>query len=189
MKFSGRVQGGTMNKLLNFGGNQGILRWVNEQKTPRSRSFVVKLSASAKEVCSLWLLRLLRLSFIVFLLSVLSLILLLFSYLSANSFDGYLLKNCYTYSLQTSHTGRPLSDLVQGLFFESIRIAIRDLECIMDFQFFLHISTSYHSIFNFNTSLRRSLLVLYFIFFDLRALANLWGRYGSKTVFLIVFGM
>ena len=99
--------------------------------------------------------------------------LLLFSFLSANSIAGYLLKNCYTYSLQTLHTGRPLSDLVQGLFFVSIRITSRDLERIMDFQFFLHISTTYHSIFNFNTSMRRSLLVLYFIFFDLRALANL----------------
>ena len=36
---------------------------------------------------------------------------------SANSIAGYLLKKCYIYSLQTSHTGRPLSYLVQGLFF------------------------------------------------------------------------
>ena len=109
-------------------------------------------------------------------------VLLLFSYLSANSIACYLLKNCYTYSLQTSHTGRSLSDLVQRLFFVSIRIASRDLERIMDFQFFLHISTTNNSIFNFNTSMRRSLLVLYFIFFDLRALANLWGRYGHSLL-------
>ena len=130
---------------------------------------------------------------IVFLLSVLSLILLLkdsdyigifycFSTFgtilniillsSMNLIAGYLLKNCSTYSLQTSHTGRPLSQLVQGLFFESIQIASWDLECIMDFQFFLHISKTFHLIFNFNTSMRRLLLVLYFIFFDLRSLAN-----------------
>ena len=87
-------------------------------------------------------------SFIVFLLSVLSLI-LLFSFLSANPIVGYLLKDYYTYSLKSSHTCRPLSDLVQGLFFESIQITSQDLECIMDFPFFLHISKTYHPIFNF----------------------------------------
>ena len=32
--------------------------------------------------------------------------------LSANPVVGYLLKDCYIYSLQTLHTGRPLSHLV-----------------------------------------------------------------------------
>ena len=56
----------------------------------------------------------------------------------------------------------------------------------MDFQVFLHIAKNYHSIFNFNTSIHRSLLVPYSIFFYLRAPAKLWGCYGLKTVFLIV---
>ena len=116
-------------------------------------------------------------------------ILNIFLLLSANSFAGYLLKNCCTYSLQISQAGRHLCNLAPLLFFESIWIANRDLERIMDFQFFLHNSKTYHPIFNFNISMRRSLLVLYFIFFDLRALTHLWGRYGSKTVFLIVFGI
>ena len=110
-------------------------------------------------------------------------------FLSANSIAPKYLKNCYTYSFYTSHTGRPLSNQVQVIFFELMRIVSRDLERIMGFQFFLNISKTYNPIFNFNTSIRRSLLVLYFIFFDLRPLANLWERYGSKTVFLIVFGI
>ena len=32
MKFYGGVLGSTMKNWLNFGGNLGILRWVNEQK-------------------------------------------------------------------------------------------------------------------------------------------------------------
>ena len=59
----------------------------------------------------------------------------------------------------------------------------------MDIQFFLHISKTYHPIFTFDNSIRRSSLVLYFILFDLRALANVGGRYSSKTVFLILFGI
>ena len=94
-------------------------------------------------------------------------------FLSANSVAPKYLKNCYTYSFYTSHTGRPLPNLVQVIFFESIWIVSHDLECIMGFQFFLNISKTYYPIFNFNTSIRRSLLVLYFIFFDLRPLANL----------------
>ena len=79
---------------------------------------------------------------IVFLLLVLSLI-LLFSFLSAKlNCRLYLLKNCYTYSLQISHTGRPghVSSCARFIF-RVIRIASRNLECIMDFQFSLHIST------------------------------------------------
>ena len=34
MKFYGGVLGSTMTNWLNFGGNLGILRWVNEQKQP-----------------------------------------------------------------------------------------------------------------------------------------------------------
>ena len=34
MKFYGGVLGSTMKNWLNFGGDPGILRWVNEQKTP-----------------------------------------------------------------------------------------------------------------------------------------------------------
>ena len=93
--------------------------------------------------------------------------------LSANLIASYLLKNCYTDSLQTSHTGRPLCYLVQGLLLESIRIASRDLECVMFLQFFLHISRTYHPIIKFNTSTHRSLLVLYFIFFELRVVTHL----------------
>ena len=43
----------------------------------------------------------------------------------------------------------------------------------MDFRFFLHISKPYHLIFNFNTSMRRSLLVLYFIFSG-KLMRTLW---------------
>ena len=32
MKFYGEVQDSTMKNWLNFGGDLGILRWVNEQK-------------------------------------------------------------------------------------------------------------------------------------------------------------
>ena len=101
-------------------------------------------------------------SFIVFFIfgAILNIILLL----SANSFAGYLLKKCFTYSLQISQAGRHLCNLAPLLLFESIWIASRDLEHIMDFQFFLHNSKTYYPIFNFNTSIRRSLLVLYFIF-------------------------
>ena len=34
MKFCGGVLGSTLNKCLNYGGDVGILRGVNEQKTP-----------------------------------------------------------------------------------------------------------------------------------------------------------
>ena len=34
MKFYGGILGSTMKNWLNFGGDLGILRWVNEQKTP-----------------------------------------------------------------------------------------------------------------------------------------------------------
>ena len=33
MKFFVEVLGGTMKNWLNFGGDLGLLRWVNEQKT------------------------------------------------------------------------------------------------------------------------------------------------------------
>ena len=33
MKFYGEVLGSTMKNWLNFGGDLGILRWVNEQKS------------------------------------------------------------------------------------------------------------------------------------------------------------
>ena len=35
MKFYGGVLGSTMKNWLNFGGDLGILRWVNEQKNTR----------------------------------------------------------------------------------------------------------------------------------------------------------
>ena len=73
-------------------------------------------------------------------------------------------KKLCTYSLQASHTGKPLSHLAPVLLFESIQTVSWDLECIIDMQSFLHISKTYHPILNFNTSIRRSLLVLYFIF-------------------------
>ena len=53
----------------------------------------------------------------------------------------------------------------------------------LGFCFFLHISDTYHPIFNFDTSTSRSSLELHFIVFDLRALANLWDVISKKLHF------
>ena len=63
----------------------------------------------------------------------------------------------------------------------SIQITILDLEPNPCFQTLLIISKTYHQIFNCNTSKCRSGQELLFIFFQLRALTCLWGRYDPKT--------
>ena len=65
----------------------------------------------------------------------------------------------------------------------------------MHFQVLLHISKTYYPIINFNTSTRRSLLVLYFIFFDKSShqlMRTLWLKncnfysFWHKTFFFTV---
>ena len=118
-------------------------------------------------------------SFIVFLVSVLSLI--LFFHASGSSFARVNLQNRNTFSHQTSHTCEPLPLVMHLIFIEPIQITILDLELNPYLQIFLYIYETYYSIFNFNTFTRRSQLGQHFTFFELRALVNLWGRYGSKT--------
>ena len=102
--------------------------------------------------------------YIFFLLSVLSLI--LFSFFLQTHLPAISSKTtaALTSSKFHRHVARHLCNLAPLLFFKSIWIASRDLECIMDFQFFLHNSKTCYPIFNLNTSICRSLLVLYFIF-------------------------
>ena len=63
--------------------------------------------------------------------------LILFSFLSANSIVSYLLKDYYTYSLQTSHTSRPLSHLLQDFFFSrsGLPVGIWSALCFFSFSF------------------------------------------------------
>ena len=62
-----------------------------------------------------------------------------------------------------------------------IRITVLDLEPNPCFQIFLNISEISDRIFNCNISMHRSGQELPFIFFELRALTCLWGRYDPKT--------
>ena len=105
-----------------------------------------------------------------------------------SSTDDYEATNCYdalanlrnrnTFSHQTSYTCGPLPLVVHLILFETIWITILDLEPNLDFKIILNISKTNHGIFISNVSNCRSGQVLPFIFFDLRALVNLWGRYG-----------
>ena len=79
------------------------------------------------------------------------------------------LRNRIAFSHESSHTCRPLPLIVHLIFFEQIRITILDLEPNPCFQTFLIISKTYNRIFNCNTSKRRSVQELPFIFFELRA--------------------
>ena len=97
--------------------------------------------------------------------------------------------NRNTFSHQTSQTCGPLPLVVHLIFFETIWITILDLEPNLDFKIILNISKTNNGIFITNISNCRSGQVLPFIFFDLRALVNLWGRYGWKTSILTVFGI
>ena len=91
------------------------------------------------------------------------------------------LRNRNSFSHQTSHTRGPLTLVVHLIFFELIRITILDLEPNPCFQIFLNTFETTNRIFNCNISKRRSGQELPFIFFELRALTCLWGRYDPKT--------
>ena len=75
-----------------------------------------------------------------------------------------------SFSYQTSHTCGPLPLDVHLIFFEPIWITILYLEPNLDFQIFLNFSKTNHRIFNCDISNHRSVQVLPFIFFELRAL-------------------
>ena len=73
--------------------------------------------------------------------------------------------------------------------FEPIRITILDLEPNPCFHIFLNISETNDRIFNCNISNRRSSQVLPSIFFELKALTCLWGRYDPKPENFTLFGI
>ena len=104
-----------------------------------------------------------------------------YSVFSGPAFARENLRNRNAFSHQTSHTCRPSPLIVHLIFFERIQITILDLEANPCFQIFLNISKTYHRIFNCDISKRRSGQELPFIFFELRALTCLWGRYDPKT--------
>ena len=79
------------------------------------------------------------------------------------------LRNRTTFSHQTPLIYEPLSNDVHKSILVSIQITVLDLEPNPDFQSFLIISKTYHQIFKYNTSKRRSGQELPFIFFELRA--------------------
>ena len=109
--------------------------------------------------------------FYCFLVSELSFLLLLFRLFRTALCSQKNLRNCNTFSHQTSHTCRSSPLIVHLIFFEPIRIPILDLEPNPCFQMFLNISKACHRIFNCNISKRsyRSRQELSFIFFELRA--------------------
>ena len=100
---------------------------------------------------------------------------------SASPFARENLRNRNGFSHNISHTCRPLPLIVHLIFFERIRITVLDLEPNPCFQIFLNISEINDRIFNCNISKRRSGQELPFIFFELRAVTCLWGRYDPKT--------
>ena len=103
-----------------------------------------------------------------------------YSVFSESPFAHANLRNCNTFSHQTSHTCRPSPLIVHLIFFEPIQIQILDLEANPCFQISLNISKTYNQIFNCNISKRRSGQELPFICFKLRAPTCLWGRYDPK---------
>ena len=114
-----------------------------------------------------------------------------YSVFSGPAFARENLRNRNAFSHQTSHTCRPSPLIVHLIFFEPIRITILDLEANPCFQIFLNISKTYHRSFTCDISKRRSGQELPFLFFELRALTYLWGRYDPKTenftLFLLIF--
>ena len=108
-------------------------------------------------------------------------IIIIYSVFSGPAFARENLRNRNAFSHQTSHTCRPSPLIVHLVFIEPIRITILDLEANPCFMIFLNISKTYHRSFNCDISKRRSGQELPFIFFELRALTYLWGRYDPKT--------
>ena len=91
------------------------------------------------------------------------------------------LQNRITFSHQTPLIHGPLSDTLQRAFWCWSGLPFWDLEPDPCFQIFLNISETNYRIFNCNMYNRRSSQELPFIFFELRALTCLWGRYDPKT--------